>query len=457
MNDLVSQYEKMLAGGTSIFFEADSFQDLIDYYEEIFETSKALQVIEHALIQYPYSAVFQIRKAQLLLEEDRVEAANDALRIAKLYEPSNIDVILTEAEIFHHSGNYFEALEMVDKALFLADKSDLEDIYLLEATIFESQEDFRASFDSLVKVLKLNPYNELAFSRLWMCMELAECYQKGIETNLEIIDLAPYSYWAWYNLAHAYFQVGQFENSVEAYDYTIVINENFEFAYRDIINCLFRINNYELAKRYIEEYKVQFGTDAEVILWEGECYENQLDYDKARSLYFEAMTIDALDGRVDYRIGVTYASQNNWRMARISFEHAHRLNKESEEYCIALAEAYNQLDEISLAYSFYKKAILLAPEEMLTWISYLEFLIDEADYDTAFEILKNARDYSNDVLLDFCEAALNILSGARKEGINQFLTLVYNNEDSAKLFEIAPDLEKDAEIISIIRDFQSKN
>jgi predicted Zn-dependent protease len=69
---------------------------LIDYYEEQFEYPKALQAIEHALVNYPFSAVFHIRKAQLLLEEDRIDDANSALNFAKLYEPTNVDVILTE-------------------------------------------------------------------------------------------------------------------------------------------------------------------------------------------------------------------------------------------------------------------------------------------------------------------------------------------------------------------------
>jgi tetratricopeptide (TPR) repeat protein len=457
VKDLVLQYEGMLAKGNNIFLDSDAFQDLIDYYEDQFEFPKALQAIEHALIQYPFSAVFHIRKAQLLLEEDRLEDANAALYVAKLYEPTNIDVFLTEAEILHQSEDYNAALDMLDKALLYADSNDLEDVFMLEASIHESREDYEASFRSLVKVLEQNPSNEMAYSRLWMCMELTETYEEGVKVSLDIIDRAPYSYWAWYNLGHAYMQLGLYEKAFEAYDYAIVINEDFEFAYRDVIACLFRLENYELAKRYVDDYKELFDTDAEVLLWEGECHEYSGTYDKARERYAEALKIDNMDGRLHYRIGVTYANEEKWKAAQKSFEQAYHLNKDSEEFCIALAEVYNQLDEIELAYSFFKKAIVIAPEETITWISYLEFLIDEEDFDTAAEALSDARRYSNDTLFDFCDVALHYLSGYRQEAAVLLIQLLENGHDAGKLFDIAPELQEDPDIRNLIFSFRNNN
>jgi tetratricopeptide (TPR) repeat protein len=457
VNELVLQYEGMLASGNTVFLDSDAFQDLIDYYEEQFEYPKALQAIEHALVNYPFSAVFHIRKAQLLLEEDRIDDANSALNFAKLYEPTNVDVILTEVEILHQSLDFDAALDMLDNALDFADKNDLEDVYMLEASIHESREDYEASFKSLVKVLRYNPNNEMAYSRLWMCMELTENYEAGINTSLEIIDREPYSYWAWYNLGHAYTHLGLYEKALEAYDYTIVINEHFEFAYRDVIACLFRLENFELAKRYVEDYKAIFEADAEVMLWEGECYEYSGEFEKARKIYAEALKRDQMDGRLHYRIGVCYASEEKWKAALKALESAYRQNKESEEFCIALAEVYNQLDETELAYTFYKKAIIIAPEEPITWISYLEFLIDNEDYEVAFETLEDARKYSNDILFDFCEVALNYLNGHRQEAKIQLILLLEDGHNASKLFEIAPELEEDAEIKKIIFSFSNNN
>jgi tetratricopeptide (TPR) repeat protein len=122
-----------------------------------------------------------------------------------------------------------------------------------------------------------------------------------------------------------------------------------------------------------------------------------------------------------------------------------------------LAEVYNQLDETELAYSFYKKAIIIAPEEPITWVSYLEFLIDNEDYEVASETLEDARKYSNDILYDFCNVALLYLNGYRQEANLQLILLLEDGNDAAKLFEIAPELEEDMEIKKIIFSFGNNN
>lgn len=458
VKELILQYEGMLATGNSVFLEQDAFQDLIDYYEDQIQYPKALEVIDYALIQYPFSAVFLIRKAQLLLEEDQLDAATAALNTAKLYEPTNIDIFLTEAEILHQAEDFQAALAMLKTAMIYADSNDWEDIYMLESSIYESMEDFESSFQSLEKVLLQNPFNDMAFSRLWLCMEITEAYEEGVVVHRRIIDQAPYSYWAWYNLGHAYMQLGLYEKAFEAYDYAIVINEDFEFAYRDIIGCLFRLEDYVLAKRYVDDYKDRFESDAEVMLWEGECHEYQGNYEAARELYVAALKHDTIDGQLYYRIGVTYANQDNWKQALRAFEQAYSHNKDNEEYCIALAEVYNQIDDVEMAHTYYNQAILLAPDETIVWISYLEFLIDEESYTSGFEVLGDARRYSDQRLYDLAEVALLLLSGQRKEGMIQLMQALESDiSDVQKLFSIAPDLEKDVEVLALVREYVSRN
>jgi tetratricopeptide (TPR) repeat protein len=167
--------------------------------------------------------------------------------------------------------------------------------------------------------------------------------------------------------------------------------------------------------------------------------------------------MDQMDGRLHYRIGVSYATEEKWKPALKALESAYKQNKDSEEFCIAMAEVYNQLDETELAYTFYKKAIVIAPEEPITWISYLEFLIDTEDYEAAAETLEDARKYSSDILFDFCEVALLYLNGYRQEANIQLILLLEDGQDSAKLFELAPELEDDNEIRKIVFSFTKNN
>lgn len=457
VNDLVLQYEEMRAKGDVYFLERDSFLNIISYYEDQFRFDKALEVIDLAISQHAYTVDFYLRKAQLLLEEDQLEYAANVLEKAKLYEPNNLDLLLIEVELLQLSDRLEEALSLLDYLLTFASEGDLEDIYLLEASVHESLEDYISAFLSLAKVLKYNPFNEMAYSRLWLCMELTEAYEDGIRIHQEVLDRAPYSYWAWYNLGHAYMQLELYEKAAEAYDYTIVINERFEFAYRDIITCYFRLEDFAMVQRYVEDYKLFFELSAEVLLWEGESYEYSGDYAAARKLYHEGLKLGSLDGQIYYRMGVTYANEDRWKQALKAFEQAFVQNKDNEEFCIALAEVYNQLDEVDLSHSFFIRATQVSPEKLITWMSYLEFLIDEENYSSAFDTLSDARLHSNHYLYDFVEVSLLFLTGARKEGRVLLLeTLVDFPQKAHKVFEIAPDLEDDLEIQQLIVSFSEE-
>lgn len=451
--DLALQYENMVANGAVIFFDQNSFQDLIDYYEDQLRFQQALGVIEHAIQQHAYSAIFHIRKAQILLEEDRLQEASEALAFAKLYEPTNVDIFLTEAEVIHQEGNFSEALNILETALIYADSGDYEDIFLLQASIYESAEDYEAAFQSLAQVLKNNPFNEMAYSRIWLCVELMGQYAESIELHQGLIDQEPYAYWAWYNLGHAYNNMGLYEKAIEAYDYAIVINERFEFAYRDLISCLFRMEDYKEALRYVQDYKELFEVDADLLLWEGECYEYTGDFSTARHFYAQALKKSSLEGKLHYRIGVTYANEDKWRKALQAFQTAFAKNKENEEYCIALAEVYNQLDQIEEAHTLFQRATILSPEMPVSWMSYLEFLIDEQDYELAFDVLKEAELCSEHPDYSMFYIALLWLSGQKQEGQVQLIQLLTEMPERVdRLFRIAPELESDRTFMILIKD-----
>lgn len=453
--NLVNQYEKMLAEGVVAFLEPESFEHIIDYYEEENKLQKALAVVENALTQHTYTAIFYIRKAQLLIEESRFEDAEESLDMALIYEPSNLDILLTKADLYMQKLMPEKASEILQQAKTFADEDDMDDIYILEATVYETQGFYAKAFDMLKKVVRADPFNDLALSRMWMNMELAEMYKEGIQFHLEIIDEAPYSYWAWFNLAHAYTQLEQYEKAVEAYDYAIVINDKFEYAYRDCINCLFGMEEYDQVLGYIEDYAEHFDLDAEILTVAGECHEYTEEYLKAREYYAKALQLEDLEGKVYYRLGVCYAHEGHWGKAREMFESAHKADRKNEEFCIALAEAFNQLDDLDKAHKYYYKAIEIAPELVTTWINYLEFLIDEESYAFALEILEDASEHCEDLELDYARAAILLESGARKEGLLVLGLALSKDATACKvLFQIAPDMKEDLEVLQFIIDHQ---
>jgi len=63
------------------------------------------------------------------------------------------------------------------------------------------------------------------------CYDVLDKQEESIKFYEQYIDNEPYSYAAWYNLGNAFNKMDLFEKSIDAYDYAILIKDNFASAY----------------------------------------------------------------------------------------------------------------------------------------------------------------------------------------------------------------------------------
>ena len=454
---LVQRYEGMLREGGISFLELDSFLMLSDYYEEENDFKRALVALNHAMNQHPYSASLYVRKAQILSEQEQYEKAFEALDAAKIYEPSDLDIYLTKADIYMRMFDKDNAIKVLRRAKEYASGEDLGDLYVLESTIYETKKDYVNALKFLKQALRKDPENEIALSRISGVYDQTKEYADAITFHLNFINQNPYSYWAWYNLGLAYMHVGLIEKATEAFDYTIVINELFEPAYHCYIDCLIGLERFDTAMRYLAEYVDFFEADSEIWYRFGLCYEHKEDYAKARNYYTQALQHNSLNGRVYHSLGNCYVEEDEWYLAEKAFLQAYAVDKFNEDFCLSLADTYDALENSDKAHEFYHKALAIQPKEVRIWIHYIEFLIDEESYAVAIEMLDEAKEYIEDVLLDFALAAVLIESGQRQEGfivLGQALTEDYNMH--TYIYQIAPKLADDAPVTTFILQYKEE-
>lgn len=454
-HDLVHQYEAMLKEGALGFLESASFMSLIDHYEDNNQYGKALQVIRYALKQHPFMATFHVRKAQILLEDERIEEAQEAIQVAKSYQPNDFELLLTEAEIYQEKKAYNKALDVLHYATLIADEESKEEAYMLESSIYETMGDYDKALDILALVLKKSPQNEIAYSRVWMYIELSENFDKAIKIHQEIIDIEPYSYWAWYNLGYAYARKGDHKAAVEAFDYAIVVNERFEFAYRDCIDSLIQLEEFDEAMRYLDDYAKLFELDAEMHCRVGECWEGLENFLEAVKSYQKAIKVDHLNGKVFLCLALCYAKQEEWQTALRYARRAHHNAPENEDHALAIAIIAHELGNVEEAHTNFRKAIDLAPANAKVWLHYIEFLMDEGLYSLALEILDEAEEeVMNTWLIQCGRAAVLIESGQRQEGILRLHEVLDIDVKAAPwILKLSPDLEDDLEVMQIISDY----
>lgn len=339
----VTRFEEMMKTKVSCFFDEQTFENIIEYYQLKSFNKMALQVVDYAIEQHPYVSGFLLKKAGLLYQLRKFEQAELWLHNAELLDPSDLGIYLLRADILVVHNQHKKAVEVLEKALTLAEKSEKEDLFLELADVYEDWDRYDLVFESLKKCLHLNYNNEEALSRMWYTVELSKKYEESLALHQQIIDKNPYSYLAWHNLGHAYFDLSLYEKAIESYEFVVAINEQCDLAYRDCGEAYFYLGNYQKA---IEQFlrAIEFSKPYEELNFSiAYCYEKLKKYSEARSYYKKAVATDPKYDEAFYRVGITYKKEKEWNNALHFFKKAHKLNEENATYLMALAETYSVL------------------------------------------------------------------------------------------------------------------
>lgn len=456
ISDLVSAYEAMSQKGTVAFHEETVFSKLIDYYETTEDFGKALEVTQHAMSQHPYTAAFYLRKAELLLLTGQDDQALNTLTEAEMYSPSETEILLLRAEILAAKESFQEALCILDTLKDNANPNDLASIYLIESHVFERQQRFNEQYDALKAALLADPGCREALEDIYLCVEFCQNYRDSARLHQKLTDMNPYSELAWYNLGHAFHALGELEKAAEAFEFAFLIDENFEFAYRDLAEIFIETGQYQQALNCLEEAECNenITPDSNMLSRMGFCLEKMEDYDAAKVYYFKALKVNPDNHEVHYRLGECYVHETKWKQAIGCYCKAIALNSRLEEYHAALGAAYYQTGDHEKAIDCYQKATEVAPEEPTYWLQFATFLMDIGAEGEAYRILEEAEIYSYGPQLVYCRATCLILMGRRKEGLYWLgEALADEPEAHSCIFDFVPELENDQEVLRIIESY----
>ena len=83
---LLQQFDNLKTGKNNSFIEEDSFERIIDYYDENEQLTLALEAAEYGIEQYPYSAMLLLKKADILIALRRYKESLFILDQAELLD-----------------------------------------------------------------------------------------------------------------------------------------------------------------------------------------------------------------------------------------------------------------------------------------------------------------------------------------------------------------------------------
>jgi len=100
LRELLRQFQNLKSGRSHTFLDEEAFEKIIDYYDELEDMPLALEAVELATEQYPYSSSLHLKKADLYIATRRYADALIILDKAEILDSSDIDLYILKTDAF---------------------------------------------------------------------------------------------------------------------------------------------------------------------------------------------------------------------------------------------------------------------------------------------------------------------------------------------------------------------
>lgn len=385
----VRRYEAMEAAHDRLFFDVEEIEMIVDHYLERSEPRKAERVLAFAKELHPTSVSITFAEAIVMMALGRLRRALDLLDAVEKVEPYNEEVQLHKAGIYSQQRNHRRSVEHYKRALELAEEG-LDEIYLDLAFEYENLEDFESAIDCLQHALELNPENEAVLYELAYCFDLAGADEASISFFRNFTNEEPYSSVAWYNLGNVLAKLERYDESNEALDLALAIDDRFSSAWFSKARNLLIAGQYAGAIECYEETLAFDGPQAITYSFIGECYEKMERFEQAlinydQSIALDPEWVDAWIGR-----GVVKDMQGRPQEALAALEHALRLTPEHPDALYYYAMVLGHVGRTDEAFAAFERLHVLEPQNLEAWMDHADLLLQMKDADAALSKFREA-------------------------------------------------------------------
>jgi tetratricopeptide (TPR) repeat protein len=420
LKEALRKYEDLKAGRQFRFLDQESFELVIDYYDDSNQVSHAIEAVNTALEYYPFSAELMVRKADLLIFKRKSHEALSVLETALTYDAENIDIYILKTEALLALDRSQEAYLFMEDAIRLFTGEEKLELLLELADVFDDYEAFDKVFECLKIVLTEHPTCEEALYKICFWTDFTGRYDESIALYQEIINKYPYCEVAWYNLGNAYQSLKLFEKAIEAYWYCIDIEEKYVFAYRNLGECQIRIGKFKEAIETLEKLSRINRPDEVIYEAIGYCYYRLKNFGQARFNYRKASHIHQEDSRLIYKIALTYLQEGKFQSAISQLETCLKMQRKNAEYHVAMGESLLAVNRVQEGLQHLGQAVLLKPRKIAAWECLIKALIEhQRPKDAVLQCKAAIEAVGSKPLLDVLFGIALLTAGKEKEGLIQ--------------------------------------
>ncbi|MDP4210903.1 MAG: tetratricopeptide repeat protein [Bacteroidota bacterium] len=457
--ETIRRYEDMMKKKARYFFDVHEFEEIIDYYMDINDFSKAVFAAEYGYRMHPSSTAIQLKIAHLLIDKGKMAESIGILDRLEKLEESNYEVYILKGSAYNAMGKLSEAQRHFDKAISLTIDDNRDEVLYNIGMSFEHLNHFNTAIKYFLQAYQVNPENPSVLYDLAYCYERVNQPEKSIQFYDKYLDEDPFCENAWFNIGTIYNKVLNDDKALEAYDFAIAINPDYSSAYYNKANILSNLERYDLA---LIEYLEFLRIEPEHIMahcYIGECYEKTQQYDQALAYFEKALTYDPECADALFGKGVVMMHLERYSESEELIKHALEINEDNTEYLYALGLVYMRQENYNEAVREFKQVVELEPLDYEAWLNYSEMLYDLGRTAEAIEILHRACDYNfNNAFINIRLASYLFVSNDMRQGY-LFLdrALACNTTCVNELYEYFPEASNDKFIKAILEKHLNQN
>jgi tetratricopeptide (TPR) repeat protein len=387
----LSKFESMLKTNKVLFFDSEEFEEIILHYLDIGKASLAKKALKLALEQHPKSTGLKLVQVEMLVFDDKLDIAEKMLNELFAIEPHNEEIYIQKANIYSKRDNHEKAVELLKTALKYTD--DYADVYNLIGMEYLFMDNLELAKESFIKCLEEDIEDQSALYNVVYCYEFLDQNEQAIDYLNKYIDKNPYSEIAWHQVGRLNYGLKKYEESLRAFDYATLIDDEFLGAFMEKAKALERLKRYEEA---IESYSRTIELDdptSYALLRIGKCYEKLGN--KALALKFFNKTVheDPLLDKGWIAITDFYVRQKNFQKALFYVNKALSIDNQNRFYWKRFATINKEMNLFEEAEFGYRKAVEYGDYQLDTWLFWVDILQFQGEFASAIQTLLQASEY----------------------------------------------------------------
>ncbi len=459
LKDLLKKYQSLVQGQPNSFLEEESFERIVDYYDEKEDMSAALEAVEHGILQYPYSSLLLVKKADLFIATRKYSDALDLLEKVELLDRRDINVFILKTDAYLALDQQQKAAELLEQAITIFEGEEKIDLLFELADVYDDYEQFEKVFNCLCLILEQDPVNEEALYKICFWTDFTGKNEESIKLHQAIINEHPFTELAWFNLAAAYQGIKLYEKAIDAYLYALAIDEKFDYAYRNLGDAYLRIRKYREAIEVLQ--KVLELSRPEDVIYEaiGHAYDKLKNYAQARFNYRKASHLNPDDSHLYYKIACTYMNEQYWESGLKNLESAMRIQRSQPEYNFAMGKCYSELNKTKEAVIYFSNFIKSRPKNIKGWKELIKCLYKAEFYEEAFtQVLNAEKNTSENALIAFYKCSILFAMAKSSKALLTLENALEKFPGKLKyLLELNPSLLQNQQVAELISRVKRNN